>query len=118
VLVALHGTAIEAPATRPWTARIETAGPAPEHAPVRIGRSSENDVRLPFSDVSRVHAQLQWFPGRDGVDGMWWITDLRSSGGTWVNGCRLVAMREHAPVRPGDTITFGSGPAFRFEAGG
>lgn len=70
----------------------------PAHEPQLIGRSSE---ALPMSDttVSRRHAELT------PADGLWYIRDLGSQNGTWVNGVRL---SERARLRPGDQIRCGS----------
>lgn len=70
----------------------------PDNEPQLLGRSSE---ALPISDntVSRRHAELT--PD----DGVWWIRDLESQNGTYVNGLRI-----HARTRlhPGDQIRVGS----------
>lgn len=70
----------------------------PSHEPQLIGRSSE---ALPISDntVSRRHAELT--PD----EGEWWIRDLNSQNGTYVNG---VQIRERTRLRPGDQIRTGS----------
>lgn len=70
----------------------------PEGEPQLIGRSSE---ALPITDttVSRRHAELT--PD----DGAWWVRDLESANGTFVNGTRLVARTRLAP---GDQIRCGS----------
>ncbi len=70
----------------------------PAHEPQLIGRSSE---ALPLSDntVSRRHAELT----PDG--GEWWIRDLESQNGTWINGVRI---RERVRLRSGDLIRVGS----------
>jgi signal transduction histidine kinase len=62
-----------------------------------IGRSSE---ALPMSDnaVSRRHAELT--PD----DGAWYIRDLRSQNGTYVNGVRI---DQRMRLRPGDQIRTG-----------
>lgn len=66
--------------------------------PQLIGRSSE---ALPISDttVSRRHAELT--PD----DGKWWIRDLNSQNGTWVNGVRI---GERTVLRPGDQVRTGA----------
>jgi two-component system NtrC family sensor kinase len=71
----------------------------PDGQPQLIGRSSE---ALPLSDrsVSRRHAELT--PD----DGRWFLRDLTSANGTFVNGQRLGAQR--VELRPGDQIRCGS----------
>ncbi|HLO41483.1 MAG TPA: ATP-binding protein [Phycisphaerales bacterium] len=70
----------------------------PNNEPQLIGRSSE---ALPIEDttVSRRHAELT--PD----DGVWWIRDLQSQNGTYVNG---VAITERTRLRPGDQIRTGA----------
>src|SRR5437764_11584323 len=62
----------------------------------RIGRSDKNNVVLADDLASRHHAMLQRSEGEQ-----FYITDLGSSNGTFVNGVRV-----SAPVilRPGDRI--------------
>ncbi len=69
----------------------------PAHEPQLIGRSSE---ALPISDttVSRRHAELT--PD----DGLWYIRDIQSQNGTYVNGVRI---SERCRLRPGDQIRCG-----------
>lgn len=70
----------------------------PDHQPQLIGRSSE---ALPLADttVSRRHAELT--PD----DGIWYIRDLESQNGTYVNGVRIT---DRIRLRPGDQIRTGS----------
>lgn len=70
----------------------------PDHEPQLIGRSGE---ALPLSDttVSRRHAELT--PD----SGAWFIRDLQSQNGTYINGDRI---RERVRLRPGDQIRVGS----------
>lgn len=70
----------------------------PAHEPQLIGRSSE---ALPIGDntVSRRHAELT----PDG--GEWWIRDLESQNGTWINGVRI---KDRVRLRAGDMIRVGS----------
>ena len=63
-----------------------------------FGRSRTSDCVLADPSVSRTHAWL-----RHGARG-WWLRDLASSNGTWVNGRRVV---EEVEVRPGDRVSFG-----------
>jgi two-component system, NtrC family, sensor kinase len=69
----------------------------PDHEPQLIGRSSE---ALPIDDnaVSRRHAELT--PD----DGVWYIRDLESQNGTYVNGLRIA---DRTRLRPGDQIRTG-----------
>lgn len=70
----------------------------PEREPQLIGRSSE---ALPISDttVSRRHAELT--PD----DGAWYLRDLDSANGTFLNGRKLTS---RARLSPGDQIRCGS----------
>ena len=69
----------------------------PADEPQLIGRSSES---LPLRDqtISRRHAELT--PD----DGRWYINDLKSSNGTYVNGVRVMQQRM---LQPGDQIRTG-----------
>lgn len=71
-----------------------------------VGRSRSADIVLDDPTVSRMHASLQ----RDG-DGDWTLTDLRSRGGTYVNGEEAGAWES---VGDGDEIDFAAeATAFR-----
>jgi predicted component of type VI protein secretion system len=65
---------------------------------VVIGRGSDADFRLPSSCISRQHCRLQW--DREG----WWLADLQSENGTWVNGKRVPsqALRIQDEIQIGD----------------
>ena len=63
-----------------------------------IGRSRSSDVVLDSPSVSRMHASLQ----RDG-GGYWTVADLRSKGGTYINGNEV---EDLADVRDGDVLDF------------
>ncbi len=72
----------------------------PDTEPQLIGRSSE---ALPLSDrtISRRHAELT--PD----DGRWYINDLRSANGTYVNGVRIAGptlLRSGDQIRTGATL--------------
>jgi len=62
-----------------------------------IGRAMGNHLQLPGTNVSRLHARLRF------AQGMWFIQDQNSTGGTFVNGQRVQAARLNA----GDHITIG-----------
>jgi len=73
---------------------------------LRIGRDSDNGLRLTHETVSRVHAELS----RQG--GLWVLRDLGSTNGTTVNGRRVTGA---VVVREGDLVAFGR-MAFRLAA--
>jgi pSer/pThr/pTyr-binding forkhead associated (FHA) protein len=52
-------------------------------ASFRIGRDARCDVRLDADVVSRVHTEVRV------EDGRWWVRDLGSTNGTWVDGARI-----------------------------
>jgi len=72
----------------------------PDNEPQLIGRSSE---ALPLTDttVSRRHAELTPDPTRNA----WYIRDLSSQNGTWVNGERITS---RVRLKPGDQVRTGS----------
>lgn len=63
-----------------------------------IGRSELCTLRIESRLVSRQHTLIE------GSDDRWFIQDLGSRNGTWVNGERLLARRQ---LRPRDAITIG-----------
>lgn len=54
-------------------------------AAATIGRGQENTIRLDDLSVSRRHARIAY------KQGGYWLSDLGSMGGTWVDGTRLSA---------------------------
>lgn len=62
-----------------------------------IGRGSTCQIRLPDRKVSRRHARIYL------AQGSWYIQDLGSSGGTFVNGVQI----QTTPLQPGDRVTIG-----------
>src|SRR4051794_37738942 len=73
-----------------------------------IGRRSENDLVLQGERVSRHHARIA------PADGRWYLSDLGSMNGTYLNGARLEG--ESRWLASGDTISVG-GESLRFVAG-
>lgn len=66
-----------------------------EKSVTKIGRSSENDLVLPYPQISRRHAEIRF------TDGGFIIIDMNSTGGTFVNGIKV---RQQA-LNKGDVIT-------------
>lgn len=64
-----------------------------------MGRDGGNDIILPDPNVSRVHARIEE------RDGSFWLVDLGSTNGTWVNEERVSEkeLDEHDVVRLGAT---------------
>jgi hypothetical protein len=67
----------------------------------KIGRSPECDLVIPVPAVSKVHAQVSYEEGR------WWIIDLDSRNGTFLNGIRIDRM----PLPPSCRVELGQGGA-------
>jgi hypothetical protein len=63
-----------------------------------IGRGEENAIRLDDLSVSRRHARIAW------KQGGYWLSDLGSMGGTWVDGSRLNAPHR---IASGEVIDIG-----------
>jgi hypothetical protein len=84
-----------APAGARLVVRLETERePAPtfEVTPsgATLGRGPENTIRLEDLSVSRRHARITY------RQGAYWLSDLGSMGGTWVDGTKLNAARRLA----------------------
>lgn len=105
------------PSTTPQRLRLEpVAGPATSNVvigpekPVIIGRAVGSDVVLLHEGVSRRHAQVEHRANR------WYISDLGSSPGTFINGMRLQA---ESPTALGDLDLLRIGPwTFRVSLSG
>lgn len=65
-----------------------------------VGRHDDNTIELDDGFVSGSHAELSF------EQGAWWLQDLNSTNGTWVNNQRVDA---HSRVRltDGDIVQFG-----------
>ncbi|HEU5097823.1 MAG TPA: tetratricopeptide repeat protein, partial [Roseiflexaceae bacterium] len=68
-----------------------------DRMPLTIGRESHTDISLDDPRVSRQHARLSYRQQQI------WLTDLRSSNGTFING---QAIKESA-LQSGDVLSFG-----------
>jgi len=92
-----------APAGAGLVLRLETERePAPTFEVTRsgatLGRGPENTIRLEDLSVSRRHARITY------RQGTYWLSDLGSMGGTWVDGSKLNAARR---VAAGQLIDIG-----------
>src|SRR4028119_2331866 len=65
-----------------------------------IGRSPDNDLGIPRSQLSRIHAEINRFSNT------FVISDCNSSNGTTLNGIELLSPAE---LRNGDRINLGGG---------
>jgi len=74
-----------------------------ESLPFRIGRQAGNQLVMRDNRASRVHAQII----REGGD--YWIEDLNSRHGTYVNGARI----ERHRLQDSDRIEFGSADSYQ-----
>ncbi len=63
-----------------------------------VGRSAGNGVRFDEDSVSSRHAVISLEGGR------WWLEDLGSTNGTFVNDARVTG---RAPLRNGDVVQVG-----------
>lgn len=72
--------------------------------PITIGRSADADIVLLDERVSRIHCGLRLW------DGDFYIKDLKSRNGTWVNNEKV----DVAKLKGGDVIRVGS-TSFNFE---
>jgi hypothetical protein len=63
-----------------------------------LGRAPTNTAPLPDETASLEHALLHL------REGQWWLEDLDSHNGTWLNSVRLLTP---TPVMPGDVIGIG-----------
>jgi len=63
-----------------------------------LGRSPESGIRVEEDSVSARHAAIRFESGR------WWLEDLGSTNGTYVNQMRVTG---RAPLREGDVVQVG-----------
>ncbi len=75
-----------------WTAKLQ-------RSQATLGRAFGCNVRIPASDISRLHCRLHV------ENGLVVVEDLESVNGTFVNGVRV---RDTEIVRPGDRLSLGS----------
>lgn len=75
------------------------------HPLTRLGRTSENQIRIDSDKASRNHAEILY------ESGFYWLKDLSSKNGTWLNNQRVKAGL--CKLKAGDTIRIGN-TEFRF----
>ncbi|MFI6416433.1 FHA domain-containing protein [Streptomyces sp. NPDC050842] len=83
----LRPSSVSYPAATGTFRQPTSVRPLPAHS-IRIGRAPDNDVVVADLVVSRRHAELRAKP-----DGTYWIHDLGSHNGTFLNGRRVVDAR-------------------------
>ncbi len=69
---------------------------------LRVGRSGDNDLTLNHREISRQHIRITW----NGEEDAYYVEDLNSSNGMWLNESRVVARVQHA-LDVGDVIRVG-----------
>ena len=68
---------------------------------ITLGRSSESDIQIHDTLISRVHCKLEW------EDDKWYLNDLGSTNGTWMVGRKVdkkVLLPLKTSIRIGNTI--------------
>ncbi len=78
---------------------------------ITIGRTPENDIALPSdSNISRAHALIELREDENG-DEEFWLVDLRSSNGTFLNNERVSPEK---PLKSGDLLNIGGASVIEF----
>jgi len=78
--------------------RFQPSDRTPIEGEATIGRDSDNQIVVDDTTVSGRHAAIEFRGGR------WWLEDLGSTNGTWVNQRRVT---DALPVESGDVIQVG-----------
>ena len=71
-----------------------------------IGRAPNASLTIAVPNMSRIHAQITW------RSGSWWLEDLASKNGTFVNGRNISGPAVR--LATGDEIVFGGAVSFTF----
>jgi hypothetical protein len=77
---------------------------------VMLGRAPSNDIVLPYTDLSKLHAYFGRAP-----DGGWFVADAGSTNGTWLDEAQLAA-NQPAPLGERTELAFGESPFEAFTA--
>jgi len=76
---------------------------------IAVGRARNNDLILRHQSVSKLHARIhveQAGGEKPAARSAFWLTDMRSTAGTTVNGAVIAPSRPY-PLNPGDEIGLG-----------
>jgi len=76
-------------------------------AGLSLGRAPENQIRLSEPEVSRHHARLE-LASQKGQPPIVLLSDLGSTNGTFVNGCRIHPRNGPVTLRHGDVLRMGT----------
>lgn len=71
---------------------------------ISIGRAADNDIQIEDRAVSGRHAQIEWVKADNDQGGLYQLTDLSSTNGTFLNEHRL---SESTALRHDDSIRIG-----------
>src|SRR6185369_2007754 len=89
------------PAVAPSPPRERTFELVEDLEQILVGRRMGASIELPFAAVSAEHARLS----RGKLPGDWWVEDLGSTNGSWLDGQRLEPGRPR-PLRNGQRLRF------------
>lgn len=95
------------------TFAANTLSLSPTHSPITIGRAADNVVRLDHPAVSAYHAHLEW---REEAQ-LWFVVDLRSAKGTFINYRQVAKGTEGQPLNPLTDTLWIAPYAFRLSGG-
>ena len=87
---------------------------------IAIGRARNNDLVLRHQSVSKLQARIHSDKGNvaDGnVDSTYWLTDMKSTAGTTVNGIPILPSEPHQ-LSPGNRIRLGQVDCVFFDSAG
>lgn len=91
-----------------WAAPLPLKGDAPRQI-VNIGRTSNNDIVIPFPSISKFQACLILYPEEEKA----FVIDGDSTNGTFLNTEKLTPSEKY-PLKNGDVLRFGFIIEFKF----
>jgi pSer/pThr/pTyr-binding forkhead associated (FHA) protein len=101
ILPANEGAATGASAGRAGPLCARDVEIADGYAEIRMGRRPDLELSLPFPALSALHARVSL------RDSAWWLEDLGSTNGTWLDGARL-GPRQPRPLARGASLMLGN----------